>query len=144
MWPSDPDGRRWTTDRMKHEMQRASRAGLGQSINVADHRQIAIAIYRRRISKPVAGASDDGDKEDGVPADPLDHVADEQAAHYSSVARAVNARETMERAGWMASRRKQFGLISNKWHCFLGLPEPSIKSDVKRKRCPFETETEDA
>ncbi|KAI6957743.1 hypothetical protein KC332_g17517 [Hortaea werneckii] len=146
MWPSDPDGRKWTTERMKHEMQRASRAGLGQSINVADYRQIAVAIYRRWISKPVAGASDGGDEEDEGAADPLDHVADEQAAHSSSVAGAVYARETMELAGWMASRRQQFRSVSEKWQRFLGFPagEQSIKSDLKRKRSPFEREAEEA
>ncbi|KAI6787196.1 hypothetical protein KC361_g9560 [Hortaea werneckii] len=146
MWPSDPDGRKWTTDRMKHEIQRASRAGLGQSINVADYRQIAIAIYRRWISKPVAGASDGGDEEDEGAADPLDHVADEQAAHSSSVAGAVYARETMELAGWMASRRQQFRSVSEKWQRLLGFPsgEHSIKSDLKRKRSPFEREAEEA
>ncbi|KAI7215535.1 hypothetical protein KC365_g13537 [Hortaea werneckii] len=85
----DPDGREWTTERMKHEIQRASRTGLGQSINVAGYRQIAIAIYRRWISNPVAGASDGADEEDGVSADPINNVADEQAAHSSSVAGAV-------------------------------------------------------
>ncbi|KAI7458059.1 hypothetical protein KC351_g18349, partial [Hortaea werneckii] len=146
LWPTDPDGRKWTTDRMKHEMQRASRAGLGQSFNVADYRQMAIAINRRWICKPVGGAADgaDEEEEDGVSADPLANIADEQAAHSSSVAGAVYARETQELPGWMAGRRQQFHLISSKWHRFLGFPAPSIKSDLKRKRCPFETEAEDA
>ncbi|KAI7148150.1 hypothetical protein KC316_g15819, partial [Hortaea werneckii] len=144
LWPTDPDGRQWATDRMKHEMQRASRAGLGQSFNVADYRQMAIAINRRWICKPVGGAADGADEEDGVSADPLADMADEQAAHSSSVAGAVYARETQELPGWMAGRRKQFYLISSKWHRFLGFPGPSIRSDLKRKRCPFETEAEDA
>lgn len=47
LWPADADGRKWTTERMKHELQRVSEAGLGQPINVAAYRQIAIAISRR-------------------------------------------------------------------------------------------------
>jgi hypothetical protein len=34
---------------MKHELQQVSEAGLGQSINVAAYRQIAIAISWRWI-----------------------------------------------------------------------------------------------
>jgi hypothetical protein len=37
LWPADMDGRRWTTERMKHELQRMSEAGLGQSIDVAGY-----------------------------------------------------------------------------------------------------------
>jgi hypothetical protein len=33
--------------RMEHELQRVSEASLGQSINIAGYRQIAIAISRR-------------------------------------------------------------------------------------------------
>lgn len=59
LWPADADGRKWTTERMKHELQRVSEAGLGQSINVAGYRQIAIAISRRWIRKGVESATDE-------------------------------------------------------------------------------------
>jgi hypothetical protein len=64
LWPADADGRKWTTERMKHELQRVSEAGLGQSINVAGYRQIAIAISRRWIRKGMENGADehnDGD-----------------------------------------------------------------------------------
>ena len=61
LWPADADGRKWTTERMKHELQRVSEAGLGQSINVAAYRQIAIAISRRWIRKGTSSATD-GDR----------------------------------------------------------------------------------
>lgn len=49
---------------MKHELQRVSEAGLGQSINVVGYRQIAIAISRRWIRKGMENGADehnDGD-----------------------------------------------------------------------------------
>lgn len=34
MWPADANGRKWTTDRMKEELQEVSKAGLGYLITV--------------------------------------------------------------------------------------------------------------
>ena len=59
LWPADADGRKWTTERIKHELKRVSEAGLGQSINVAGYRQIAIAISRRWIRKGVESTTDE-------------------------------------------------------------------------------------
>ena len=146
MWPADHDGRKWTTERMKYEIQRASQAGLGQSINVAAYRQIAIAISRRWIRKGIEGATEEADDDEWLQDDPFGDIADEQATHSPHVAGAVYARETQELAGATASRRQQFRAISVDWHRFLGFQSSSqpAKQGVKRKRCPFETEAAEA
>jgi hypothetical protein len=121
LWPADADGRKWTTERMKHELQRVSEAGLGQSINVAGYRQIAIAISRRWIRKGVESATDEHhDDGDWLQDDPSGEIADEQATHSPHVAGAVYARDTQELAGATASRRQQFRAISVDWHRLLG------------------------
>jgi superfamily II DNA helicase RecQ len=147
LWPADADGRKWTTERMKHELQRVSEAGLGQSINVAGYRQIAIAISRRWIRKGVESATDEHhDDGDWLQDDPSGEIADEQATHSPHVAGAVYARDTQELAGATASRRQQFRAISVDWHRFLGFQstEQAKKEGLKRKRCPFEDEAEEA
>jgi len=147
LWSADADGRKWTTERMKHELQRVSEAGLGQPINVAAYRQIAIAISRRWIRKGMSEAADEqGDDGEWLQDDPLGDIADEQATHSPHVAGAVYARETQELAGATASRRQQFRAISIDWHRFLGFAstESAFKVGVKRKRCPFESDAEES
>lgn len=150
LWPADADGRKWTTERMKHELQRVSEAGLGQSINVAGYRQIAIAISRRWIRKGMENGADEHSDGDWLQDDPSDDIADEQATHSPHVAGAVYARDTQELAGATASRRQQFRAISVDWHRFLGFQstEQAAKKEglrgLKRKRCPFEGEAEEA
>jgi hypothetical protein len=100
-------------ERMKHELQRVSEAGLGQSINVAGYRQIAITISRRWIRKGVESAADEHhDDSDWLQDDPSGEIVDEQATHSLHVAGAVYARDTQELAGATASRRQQFRAIS--------------------------------
>jgi hypothetical protein len=102
-------------------LQRVSEAGLGQSINVAGYRQIAIAISRRWIRKGVESATDEHhDDGDWLQDDPSGEIADEQATHSPHVAGAVYARDTQELAGATASRRQQFRAISVDWHRLLG------------------------
>ena len=147
LWPADADGRKWTTERMKHELQRVSEAGLGQSINMAAYRQIAIAISRRWIRKGMSEAMDEqGDDGEWLQEDPSGDIADEQATHSPHVAGAVYARETHELAGATASRRQQFRAISIDWHRFLGFPstESVLQVGVKRKRCPFERDADES
>lgn len=147
LWPADVDGRKWTTERMKHELQRVSEAGLGQPINMAAYRQIAIGISRRWIRKGMSEATDEqGDDGEWLQEDPSGDIADEQATHSPHVAGAVYARETQELAGATASRRQQFRGISIDWHRFLGFPstESASKIGVKRKRCPFESDAEES
>jgi hypothetical protein len=146
LWPADADGRKWTTERMKHELQRVSEAGLGQSINVAGYRQIAIAISRRWIRKGVENGADEHDDGNWLQGDPSGDIADEQATHSPHVAGAVYARDTRELAGATASRRQQFRAISVDWHRFLGFQstEQAKKEGLKRRRCPFEDGAEEA
>jgi superfamily II DNA helicase RecQ len=147
LWSADADGRKWTTERMKHELQRVSEAGLGQSINIAAYRQIAIAISRRWIRRGISEATDEqGDDGEWLQEDPSGDIADEQATHSPHVAGAVYARETQELAGATASRRQQFRAISIDWHRFLGFPstESVFQVGVKRKRCPFENDAEES
>ncbi|KAM0700964.1 hypothetical protein Q7P35_011323 [Cladosporium inversicolor] len=122
LWPADADGRKWTTERMKHELQRVSEAGLGQSINVAGYRQIAITISRRWIRKGMENGADKHSDSDWLQDNLSDDIADEQATHSPHVAGAVYARDTQE----LAAAKKE-GLRG-----------------LKRKRCPFEGEAEEA
>ena len=124
-----------------------SEAGLGQSINVAGYRQIAIAISRRWIRRGVESATDEHhDDGDWLQDDPSGQIADEQATHSPHVAGAVYARDTQELAGATASRRQQFRAISVDWHRSLGFQftEQAKNEGLKRKRCPFEDEAEEA
>jgi len=147
LWPADADGRQWTTERMKHELQRVSEAGLGQSINMAAYRQIAIAISRRWVRQGTSHATEGEDDEgEWLQDDPSGDIADEQATHSPHVAGAVYAREVQELAGATASRRQQFRAISIDWHRFLGFAstETGSKGGLKRKRCPFESDAEES
>ena len=46
MWPTDVDGRKWTTDRMTEAIKQATEEGIGQAIGVHIYREIAITISR--------------------------------------------------------------------------------------------------
>ena len=106
---------------MKHELQRVSEAGLGQSIKVVGYCRIAIAISRRWIRKGVESATDEHhDDSDWLQDDPSVEIADEQVTYSPHVARAVYARDTQELAGATASRQQQFRAISVDWHHFIG------------------------
>ncbi|KAK4889787.1 hypothetical protein LTR49_028772, partial [Elasticomyces elasticus] len=62
LWPTEPDGRKWTTDRMKGELQRVSTKALGQSISVAAYREIAIAVSRQWVRGDSAFQRDNEDE----------------------------------------------------------------------------------
>ncbi|KAI7592076.1 hypothetical protein KC316_g2508 [Hortaea werneckii] len=128
------DGRRWTTERMKRHLQRATEAGLGHKINVAAYRHIAIAISRRWV-RASSAFTDEEAIEDG------DEIADDQATHSPFTAGAVYAREMQDLPGSMTSRRQQFRTASVDWHRFLGF-NSSIRDEVqrgiKRKGDPFQ------
>jgi hypothetical protein len=103
------------TERLEHELQRVSKVGLGQSINVAGYRQIAIAISRRWIRKGMENGADKHDDGDLLEDDPSGDIADEQATHSPHVAGAVYARDTQELAGGSRpiERRKA---VSSSYH----------------------------
>ncbi|KAF1345605.1 hypothetical protein EJ07DRAFT_186017 [Lizonia empirigonia] len=41
MWPADPSGRKWTSDRFQEALKRESRIGLGLELTIPAYREIA-------------------------------------------------------------------------------------------------------
>ena len=146
MWPADVDGRKWTTARMKQELQHISEAGLGQSMHVAAYREIAIAISRRWIRGSTAFQQDEDDENDQWRRQNISgEIADEQAAHSPHTAGLIYARNAMEMSGATADRRQQFRAVSMDWHRFLGFESTAVQEEkvvFKQKRCPFEEEAQ--
>jgi superfamily II DNA helicase RecQ len=143
LWPADFAGRIYTTDRLKQELQKASLAGLGQAITVADYRHIAIAISRRFVRAKNAFHEDDAEYAGGDD----DNVADEQATHSAFTAGTVYARELDELPGSSASRRQQFRSASIDWHRFLLFHRSGgggVKHGMKRPAEPWEVQAHEA
>jgi hypothetical protein len=44
MWPADPNGRKWTTNRLREALKRESRIAIGQEWTFAGYREMAIGI----------------------------------------------------------------------------------------------------
>ena len=147
MWPADTDGRKWTTDRIKEELQEVSKAGLGYPITVAAYREIAIAISRQWVRGATAFQSDqDDENEEWEKENGAGNAADEQATHSPHIAGLIYARNSMEMSGTTSDRRRQFRAVSTDWHRFLGFESARIKdekTDLKRKRCAFEDDAHD-
>ncbi|TKA60225.1 hypothetical protein B0A55_13169, partial [Friedmanniomyces simplex] len=143
MWPADPEGRKWTTDRMKKELQHISEKGLGQAITVAAYREIAIAISRKWVRGATAFQGDNTDEGIEAQIDSMDdNAADEQATHSPPIAGLIYARDVMEIVGSSADRRQRFRKVSEDWYRFLGFQSTAMKDEKegvgKRKRCEFE------
>jgi hypothetical protein len=49
MWLADPNGCKWTTDRLREALKRESRIAMGQEWTFAGYREIAISISRRYL-----------------------------------------------------------------------------------------------
>lgn len=147
MWPPDADGRKWTTDRMKEQLQEISTAALGQPMHVAAYREIAIAISRQWVRGATAFQVDEADEnEEWRKENMLSDVADDQATHSPHIAGMIYARDSMEMSGATADRRRQFRAVSTDWHRFLGFGstrEKDEKVDLKRKRCRFENDADE-
>jgi superfamily II DNA helicase RecQ len=125
---------------MKRHLQQATEAGLGQKINVAAYRHIAIAISRRWV-RPSSAFTDEETIDDG------DEIADDQATYSLFTAGAVYAREMQELPGSMASRRQQFRTASVDWYRFLGFGSSirdEVQRGVKRKGDPFQAHSKRA
>ena len=148
MWPADPGGKKWTSERMRKVLKRESRAGLGQELTIQSYRDVAIGISRKFMRRPTAFHTDKGDDDEGKEWDEDDiaaTIADEQAGHTSHIAGMVYARAIMEQAGAVADKRQRFRASSTDWHrflCFQSAVEGQAGSK-KRKRAPFETEAEE-
>jgi superfamily II DNA or RNA helicase len=147
MWPADPNGRKWTTDRLREALKRESQIAMGQEWTFAGYREIAIGISRRFLRGSTAFKAEEGDEneewsEENIAA----AIADEQSGHTSHVAGLVYARGIMEQAGAVADKRQQFRASSPDWHRFLGFQADveDGKESRKRKRAPFESEADEA
>jgi len=73
MWPRDPDGAKWTSERMKRVLKRESRAGMGIELTIQAYRELAIAISRRYLRKEFRFKRDEDD-EDGENEDEWSYI----------------------------------------------------------------------
>jgi superfamily II DNA helicase RecQ len=147
MWPADPDGKKWTSERMRKVMTRESMAGMGVELGIQSYRELAIAISRKYLRPRMAFRLDeddeDGDRDEDIEA----ATASEQTAHTLHVEGMIYARGIMERDGEVASKRQRFRESSVSWHRFWGFPvsvPDMVVAGDKRKRAPFEEEYEEA
>jgi hypothetical protein len=108
MWPANPNGRKWTTDRLREALKRESRIAMGQEWTFAGYREMAIGISRRFLRGSTAFQAEEGEGKEGNEDTAEASIADEQAGHTSYVAGLVYARGIMEQAGAVADRRQQF------------------------------------
>jgi len=141
MWPADPGGKKWTSERVRKVLKRESRAGLGQELTIQSYRDIAIGISRKFMRRPTAFHTDeDNDESKEWDEDNIaGAIADEQAGHTSHVAGMIYARAIMEQAGAVADKRQRFRESRMDWHrflCFQSAVEGQTGSR-KRKRAPF-------
>jgi hypothetical protein len=146
MWPADPNGRKWTTERLREALKRESRIGLGQELTISAYREIAIGISRRYLRGSTAFKSEESDENEAWDEENAGaSIADEQAGHTTHIAGLIYARGIMEQAGAVADKRQQFRASSTDWHRFLGF-QGSVdeKTSKKRKRAPFENEADEA
>jgi hypothetical protein len=143
MWPADPSGRKWTTERLREALKNESRAGLGQKWTVQLYREIAIAISRRFMRGSTAFGADDGEEKEAWNEEKAAAaIADEQAGHSAHVAGMVYGRAIVEQTGVVVDKRQEFRMSSTDWHPFLGFSSAVWLGHAckKRKRAPFEEE----
>jgi len=147
LWPADPNGRKWTSERVRETLKRESRVGLGQELTIAAYREIAIGISRRFLRGSTTFAAEEGeDNEEWKDDNMAGIIQDEQAGHTAHVAGMIYARGIMEQAGVTADRRQLFRNSSTDWHRFLGFQSAvDAGSEAKKwKKAPFEMEADEA
>ena len=143
LWPSGPDRKKWTSERMRKVIKRESMIGLGQQLTIQSYRDIAIGISRRYITGNQAFRMDEED-EDGEWDEDADAAAlDQQATHSPHTAGTVYARGIMEGSGVVASMRQRFRKASMAWHKLLGFGSVPSEQGLTRKREPFEAEADE-
>jgi hypothetical protein len=121
MWPADPSGRKWTSDRFRETLKRESRIGLGLEFTIPAYRENAIGISRRLLRKSAAFQAGEGDENEEWNEENIASViADMQTGHTVHVAGILYTRGIVERAGKVAERRQQFWMSSTDLHQFLG------------------------
>jgi hypothetical protein len=146
VWPADPNGCKWTTDRLCEALKRESRIAMGQDWTFAGYREMAIGISWRFLHGSTAFQAEEreekGDNEETAEVS----IADEQAGHTLHVAGLVYARRIKEQASAVADKRQQFRASSTDWHRFLGFQADvdDGRKSRKRKRAPFESEAAEA
>jgi RecQ family ATP-dependent DNA helicase len=144
MWPTDPNGKQWTSPRMREIMKRESNIGMGVQLTMQAWRDLAIGISRQYMRGKQAFVEDEDDEDGDGNED--DDIWDLAAGHGSQVAGMIYARGIRERDGVVESMRQQFRKVSETWHAFLKF-ESSLEAENgsrKRKRAPFEEDWEDA
>jgi hypothetical protein len=121
MWPADPNGRKWTTERLREALKRESWIGMGQEWTMAAYCEIAIGISRRFLRGSTAFKAEEGDENEAWDEEQAGaSIADEQAGYTAHIAGLIYARGIMEQAGAVADKRQQFWALSSDWHWFLG------------------------
>ena len=101
MWPSDPDGKRWTSQRLPTVLQRESRIGMGVSLGIQAYREIVIGISRNYMREGLSFHADTENEETAD--DGLNDIAEVQAGHGWHVVGLIYARGIMEANGEVAS-----------------------------------------
>ena len=113
MWLADPNGRKWTTERLREALKRESRIRIGQELTIAAYREIAIGISRRFLRGSAAFRTEEGEENEEWAEENIGaSIADEQAGHSAHVAGLIYARGIMEQAGAVADKRQQFWTLS--------------------------------
>jgi RecQ family ATP-dependent DNA helicase len=115
MWPADPSGRKWTSDRFREALKRESRIGMGLELTIAAYREVAIGISRRFLRGSTAFRADEGDENE------------EQAGAVADKRQQFR----MSSTDWHRFLGFQAG-VDDDDRC------------KKRKRAPFETEADEA
>ena len=62
LWPADPQGRQFTSERMRKCMKRETEAGMGVGLTIQMYREISIAMSRRWMRKQNAFRMDEEDE----------------------------------------------------------------------------------
>ena len=120
MWPADPNGKKFTSQRLRTILQRESRIGMSVQLNIQSYREVAIGISRKYMRQGLSFEPDTKEKESEMAEKEEDDIADLQAGHGSHVAGMIYARDIMEVRGEIASKRQRFRESSQEWHRFIG------------------------
>lgn len=108
LWPADPAGKEWTSERFRKSLQSEFEKGVGQSIGIAVYRVMAIAISRHFLNTKAAFKTDDDDEDGDWNEDADTQIADEQAGHSPHIAGMIYARGITEADGVVASKRLKY------------------------------------
>jgi hypothetical protein len=103
---------KWTLERLRKIMQKASIRWIGVKLNISSWRQVAIAISRR-YCRDNAFQNEDVSQEGGIDENSIDDDPwDLQTGHSTHVARMIYARELMEGSNVVIGHREKFRHIS--------------------------------